>query len=91
MEGNILERKSDFRDKCWPSPFASSDPITLDNGVFIVGEAHACVRRLPEQSNLCGSPPGIGNRKSARADSSRKFSTFCEIYACQVIMRQLEI
>lgn len=84
-------RKSDLIDKYWPSPFTSSLPITLDNGVFIVSEAYACVRRVLEESNLCGRPPGIGNRKSARADSSRKFSPFCEICACQVVMRQLEI
>lgn len=29
--------------------------------------------------------PRIGNRKSARADSSRKFSTLDEIHACQVV------
>ena len=36
-------------------------------------------------------PPGIGNRKSAPADSSRKFSTCCEICACQVVRGKLEI
>lgn len=80
-------RKSDLIDKYWPSPFTSSFPITLDNGLFIVSEAYACVRRVLEESNLCGRPPGIGNRKSAHADSSRKFSPFCEICACQVVMR----
>lgn len=65
-------------------------PVTLGNGGVTVSKAHACVRSTPEQSHLCGRPPG-GNRKSAHADSSRKFSTLCEIGACQMIMTQLEV
>lgn len=58
MREGILESESDSADKRWPSAFASFIPVTLDNGLFTVSEAYACVRSTPQQRNLCGRPPG---------------------------------
>lgn len=44
----------------WPPPSAASTPSTASDGALTASKCSACVRGMPQQSRLCGRPPGWG-------------------------------